>query len=376
MTDETFLKPRLIGSRFEGHAIPLEFLRDLAVLEPMIIEVAKRQYLKAHPERKRIPRGFLKGTELRLVDVEDGSARPVIGLFLTAAASFMPPANQIYFERARDEIIYAIAAAERSEVVTAQFPEQALGYFDVLGRSLRADEAIEFRIPGNENSAKLTLESRRRLILASTTASNFTEEATVRGLIPEADQKNMTFELELPDGRRVNAPITPQHLEVVLEGFVGYKRLALLVIQGIGRFSRQGKLEEFDSIEQAAILDPLDVGARMDELSLLKDGWLEGKGIAPRQEGLKWLGLTFELYFPDDLPLPRLFPTAEGGVMAEWEFDQNEISLEVDLSDHLGAWHRLNTKQYQEEERLLDLQLKEEWTWLAQQIRSMAGDAA
>ena len=35
-----FLSPRLVGERFVGHAIPLELLKDLAVVEEMIIEVA------------------------------------------------------------------------------------------------------------------------------------------------------------------------------------------------------------------------------------------------------------------------------------------------------------------------------------------------
>ena len=53
-----FLSPRLVGERFSGHAIPLEVLRDLAVLEEMLVETAKWEYLHEHPGRQRIPRGF------------------------------------------------------------------------------------------------------------------------------------------------------------------------------------------------------------------------------------------------------------------------------------------------------------------------------
>lgn len=41
-----FLCPRMVGPRFDGHAIPLELLKDLAVLEEMIIEIAKWCYLQ------------------------------------------------------------------------------------------------------------------------------------------------------------------------------------------------------------------------------------------------------------------------------------------------------------------------------------------
>jgi hypothetical protein len=36
----------------------------------MLIEVAKRDYLRAHPARARTPRGFTKGIELHLTEVE------------------------------------------------------------------------------------------------------------------------------------------------------------------------------------------------------------------------------------------------------------------------------------------------------------------
>jgi len=68
MSTLEFLKPKLIGPRFEEHAIPLEILKDLAALEEMIIEVAKWKLLQEHPDRKRVPRGFTQGIELRLTD--------------------------------------------------------------------------------------------------------------------------------------------------------------------------------------------------------------------------------------------------------------------------------------------------------------------
>lgn len=64
-----FLTPRMVGPRFAEHAIPLELLKDLAVLEEMIIEVAKWCYLQDHPERKRSPKGFTDGVALKLSGV-------------------------------------------------------------------------------------------------------------------------------------------------------------------------------------------------------------------------------------------------------------------------------------------------------------------
>ena len=39
MNPQSFLRLRLVCARFEGHSVPLAFLKDIAVLEEMIVEV-------------------------------------------------------------------------------------------------------------------------------------------------------------------------------------------------------------------------------------------------------------------------------------------------------------------------------------------------
>ncbi len=141
MNSEPFLKPRLTGSRFDGGVIPLEVLGDLAVLEAMVVEVAKWKYREANPARKRVPRRFAEGMTLRLAGIEDGSARPLIGLFV-AASTLLPTAAQHYFEEARSAIIGAIGAAEQGTEITAFLPRKLLGYFDRFGRSLKRGKPL------------------------------------------------------------------------------------------------------------------------------------------------------------------------------------------------------------------------------------------
>lgn len=371
MTTVLFLRPRLIGARFEGHAIPLEFLKDLAVFEEMIVEIAKAEFLKDHPGRTRSPRGFTEGIALKLTAIDDGSAIPVISLVVAGMTLF--PSNQGYFERARDAVIRAIGAAEQNQVITEHLPEKTLGYFDRIGRSLREGEAIEFTSSGGVTPAKLTKETRRKLLLASSAVRELTEETSVRGAIPEADQDDMTFEVQLIDGRKVRAPMAAQHVDAILEAFNGYKSRTRVLLQGIGRFSRNDRLLGFESIEHVSILDPLDIPARLDELRLLQPGWLEGQGQPPSQEGLDWLSLTFSQQYPDDLLLPFLYPTAEGGIQAEWSLAGTEVTFEIDLASHVGQWHALNMDAAVEETRELNLGDANDWRWLTEQIRQMAG---
>ena len=375
MNTEPFLRPRLTGVRFEGHAIPLEFLKDLAVLGEMIAEVAKLKFLKDHPGRQRSPRGFTEGIELKLTDIDDGSAIPVISLVI-AASTLLPLENQTYFERARDDVVNAIGAAEQKQLITDYLPEQTLSYFDRMGRSLRDDEAIEFTTPTRQTPARLTRETRRTLVLASSKVKELTEETSIRGTVPEADQDDMTFEIQLIDGRKVNAPIAAQHLDTIIDAFNGYKTGARVLLEGIGRYSRNGRLLCFDSIEHISILDALDIPARLDELRSLQDGWLEGQGEAPSPEGLDWMSQALGQYYPEDLQLPFLYPTAEGEIQVEWSLGPNEVTLEVDLIAHSGQWHVLNMETDKEESRTLTLDDATDWEWLVEQIRLMTGDAA
>jgi len=371
-----FLKPRLTGARFDDGAIPLEFLKDLAVLQEMIMEVAKAEFLKEHPNRKRSPRGFWEGMELRLSAIESGSAIPVILLYiLDPSNALFPSNNQACLERARDNVINAIGAAENNRPIHEYLPEKSLGYFDRIGRSLRDGEAIEFTTPVRNFPARLTKETRRTLVLASSKVTEFTEETTIHGTVPEADQDLMKFEILLCDGRKITAPLTAQHSDDILKAFNGYKAGIHVLIQGIGRFDRSSRLLSLDSIEHITILDPLDVPARLDEFRLLKDGWLDGEGTAPSLSGLDWLSQTFERNYPDDLPLPYVYPTIEGGVQAEWSLGRIEITLVFDLETHTGQWHELDTDNDTEDSRSLDLNRAQGWQWLVNRIRPIAGDA-
>ena len=106
-----------------------------------------------------------------------------------------------------------------------------------------------------------------------------------------------------------------------------------------------------------------DISTQIDDMRLLKDGWLEGQGKAPAKEGLDWLSQAFDNYYPSDLPLPYLYPTEPGGVQAEWSLGRNEITLEIDLAEHAGHFHALYVEDDTEETLRFDL--GSEICWIA-----------
>ena len=127
-------------------------------------------------------------------------------------------------------------------------------------------------------------------------------------------------------------------------------------------------------MKNSAILDPIGVSSRIEELKLLRFGWLDGRGVPPASDGLCWLSEAFEKHYPAELPLPYLFPTPEGQVLAEWPLKPWSGSLEIDLAEKRGEWHALNLATDAEEEKQLQLTESNDWQWLAEQIRSLNGE--
>jgi hypothetical protein len=81
---------------------------------------------------------------------------------------------------------------------------------------------------------------------------------------------------------------------------------------------------------------------RCMELLALAPGWLDGEGTAPASELLQLVGDWLEKHQRLDLEQPRLFPTPEGGVEAEWRIGRVDLSVEFDPSSGLAEWHQLD----------------------------------
>ncbi len=116
-----------------------------------------------------------------------------------------------------------------------------------------------------------------------------------------------------------------------------------------------------------------DLLSRLEELRNLKEGWLDGAGRAPSIVGLDWFEKAFEANYPDDLPQPFVYPTAEGGLQLEWSLGGQEVSLEVDLELRTGSWHSLHLQTHEDEMKDFALDDDRDWIQLAAEIRRLAG---
>ncbi len=365
--NQEFLRPRLVGRRFDEHTLPLDLLKDFSALEELLIEVAKRQYLTAHRDRQRTPKGFTKGLELHLTAVEEGSAIPVIALAF-ATATLFPTADAAYFDQAKDQIVEAIAAAEHGQQPV--LPPELLRYFDRFGRGLHEGESMEFARSNGQTTA-LTPATRQYLLRASQ-AETWTEEVTLKGRIPEVDQADHSFELELRNGVKLKAPLLEAHRNTVLEAAVGYRSGAAVAIKGVIERDRADRPKRFEAVEHVTSLDPLDIETRLEELLQLQDGWLNGKGKALGKDSLQRLSEAFERWFAADLPLPHLYPTPEGGVQAEWSLGNIEVSLEFSFPSLNAALQIVDITTGESQDHDLPLGAEERsWVVVNDKIKAM-----
>jgi len=367
------MHPRLVGERFRGGTLPLDMLQDLAVLQEMIIEIAKWQYLQKFGDRQRVPRGFASKVELRLTALEDGSAKLTLAAFILSSNLLSPEmaSEQAYLKSAPQAILETIQTASAGGVATDKLPKKLLSYFNRFGRNLREGEQIEFASATQASPVVYTPEIRRRVLQAAQ-ATHITEDARVRALVPEADQDKQTFTLIL-DGRRVEAPMEEALQDAVLEAFRGFKTQQWVEIRGVARKDARARIVSFEEVHHVDLLDPLDVGVQLDALRKLKDGWLDGKGVAPSSQGLDWLTQWFEDNYPSSFPLPHLYPTPEGEIQAEWSLGTTEVTLVIHLRDKQAWWHALDLDTDADSEQPLNLIESEGAKWLIDQLRQLNG---
>jgi len=374
MSVNEFLTARLCGGRFEEHVIPLDFFQDLAAFEKMLIEVAKWEYKKKHPDKKRLPNNFDKNMVLNVSSMSEGSVILSLVLALSCSPGLYEPWEQECLTAASQTVAKVISAVEKGEPFAELLPKKVLAQFELFGRRFHEGESIEWTAPNQTEKVIYKKDTRKKILLAHSSKKEYTEETFFRASVADLIQTQNKIDVLLPDGRKVPIPLDREYKEIIFEALRGYSDNARVQIRGIGRFSQDGKLLEMVSVDDIAALDPLDVGARLDELSRLEDGWLDGEGKAPSPKDIKWLADSFDRYFHDELPLPYLCPTEDGGICAEWPLDPLNLSLEIDLENHRGYWHAMDfTNDTFTDKEDIDLNQPASWNWLCEQLEQKRG---
>lgn len=372
MAGTEFMRVRLSGGRFKEAELPFFILGDLVSLQDLVIDVAKWSFREKHG-RKRTTSDFGK-VYLKLVGLHPGSTVIEIEIGTTQMIlEGVPVPNQEHFNTASNSIVETIRSAEQgAEHLNGLIPPEYMPQFNHVGYSLRGNEVMEITA-ANNHKADLTPQTHKVLVYHS--SATIMRDITIRGVISEVDRKAMKFRLDPIHGQAARCPFLGQHKDVVLEALSRYKSqddYDKVEVHATGVYNKQNKLQKVEYVKNVELLDSLDVGARLDEFRNLQDDWLEDGGVAPSHDGLDWLLDVFEQYYPAGLPLPRTYPTADGGVSLEWSLGGREIDIEIDLENHTGEWHMFDkSAKSSENVKELDLDKLEHWKWVSKQLQDL-----
>ncbi len=335
---DPFARLRLTGARFNEGSVPVETLVELAAYRELVVGVAQELFRERNPDRQRIPRGFADRLQLRLRTVEQGSAMPVLERAYETAMLLAPPDE---FTEARDLIEEAVAAVAGEQTLPEVFPRKALVLFNRFGQTLRDDEGIEMRRGTSLSGPTYTRAIRRSLVLHQKTT--YQDDISDIGWISEIDAMHMRCLVRLQSGpsAAVPAPLDEVTFAPVKDAMEPNGEGAAVRISGTGVFDVDRRLLRFDSIHEVSTLDDGDdvatLDRRLDELSRLAEGWLDGEGVPPDTVVLQRARTVLRDLLNFDVPRPRVFATPEGGVQAEWTVESHEISVTFEPDGSLYA---------------------------------------
>lgn len=376
MSEKIFIAPRLVGSRFEDHTLPVNILEDFTALEDLLIEVAKGIYLTENPNRKRVPKGFSDGIYLKLVNIDEGSSIAKFALACTIVLNNILPFENLdnfaYFEKAKNKII-ALVESVNEENIPTQVDYKLLSYFSKIGKNLLDDESIDFGYDydnGIPSKAILNKKTRKKLLLSSEQKTEYAGSIKLFALVPGIDQKNDTFQIETEFGN-IKCPITESIRESVFVALNEYANKTYISLKGTALFNWNDKIQEITEIESIDILDPLDISLRINNLSKLENNWYEGRGKALNKIGLNKFENLFNTYFENKLPLPAIFPKVDGNIQLEWKSEAKNVVIDIDL-DSLTSdfFYYNNNDDFDEREEQIDLNDKDGWDQLNGLIKS------
>ena len=354
MNTEILLEPRFTGDRFRANTLPLSLLRDLEALQGIILEIAKDEFRLTNPSRRRIPRGFSEGLALHLVGSHEGSYVAQIGMVIDSdVLPGFDPRTQAA-RSARDRFIDAIAQAQDScHDLSPPLPAGVWPYVEKFGRGLHDGEAIDL-VRHEGSTVQYTKELRRRLLLTRPGVDMLTDEVELVVKLGDVRPKEHSITIELVGGRSIAATVTDQQLEELSDVRVGEFGLSWLRASGIGSFDRSQQLQRVDEVTVIELLDPMDPRVQLEKLKVLQDGWLDGDGSHLSLDLLARVGTWFDEHLSEDTPLPRLYPTPEGGVEAEWLIGRLDISIEFDEAAEIVEWHAMDLDTGKADEKTID----------------------
>ena len=98
-----------------------------------------------------------------------------------------------------------------------------------------------------------------------------------------------------------------------------------------------------------------DLLSQIERIRTLHNAWHDGDGLTPSSHLLNQISTWLESHLRDEQPTPRLYPTPEGGVEAEWLIGRLDLSIEFEPNSNTVQWHAMDLDRNTVEEDTVPL---------------------
>lgn len=325
----------LDGPRFSARGVPVEALAEIVAYREIVVDVARQLFLRDHPDRERSLRNLDKKLDLRLLEVNEGSADLLI---TRATASDQITDNEgkpiaDLLDESRDLITAAISSVAASFELPPKFPRKSLPKFRALGRSLSAGDTLRI---GAVSGATATYTERTRARFLDLIADNSRPaRQEISGRIVELDPEKAIFHLRTSEDYRVQASYVLDDVSIPSSWLVDESGDGPLVsVIGSALVSDDGEIQKFISVERVRPAGLDNLLASVERLSTLAPGWMDGAGVAVLPEAIE---------FAQDVlgKLPNVpsgvapAPLPDGGIRLEWTRDASDYVVEIEADGGL-----------------------------------------
>ena len=331
---EDTLELRYVGVRFNGARIPLDVLPDLSAVRDLVIALAKARWLKAHPERQRLPRGFNHSVAFDLIAIKEGSARPQLKWDRQGATEKAPDlVDEIgrllavsYNDAAN---LFLRAATGR---LATNLPADQLNALNRFGVSLRSDEKIEFVNQNDDNGDVIYIDLERRKRLLTSFGEEYPSNYRSSGVLVTSSSSGSGYiEVETTDHGvlkiQVPADIVVKHYDGNMGSEVQFD--LVLILDGNDNIRRVENCLDVTIVESSDTPEFIAAMSAINEFRSLKAGWLDGNGEAISSTAVRTARKI--LRQRSDIAQRRLgvFPTESGGITFEFRVNLWDHTIEI-----------------------------------------------
>ena len=234
---------RLTGGRFEQSKGWLDFdvLPELQGYKRLLVETAKEEWKRRHPDRRNLPRGFEDDIRLGFHEIRDGScAVPVERI-----VEIEDDAMDMYVEDDVDEAARIIDATLLAIRDDAPFPDHlpanVIPMFQEWGKTLAPNEGIV--LDGqNGNGPRFDAAIRERIL--NTKRDRYEDKVDLIGEVRAAELKARdggTFTILLENGDSIPGVFTDEQETSITEALHEHRQVRLRIM-GQGEFEASGQL--------------------------------------------------------------------------------------------------------------------------------------